>query len=117
MEATSGQCVKCGMGTDALLFLPRCGFGDCPYPGRKRRKRKNAGNKARRGYLAKKYGLTCRLCMEPLASLEEATIDHVIPRSKGGGNNRENTQLAHLECNHRRGSMDLAEYLASCRNR
>lgn len=30
-------------------------------------------------------------------------IDHKIPKSKGGANNRENYQLAHVSCNQQKG--------------
>ena len=33
-----------------------------------------------------------------------ATIDHIIPRSKGGGDEIENLQLAHARCNKIKGN-------------
>lgn len=44
----------------------------------------------------------CWLCNLPV-SMEDATRDHVIPASKGGGNGMKNLKLAHRDCNHRRG--------------
>ncbi len=41
----------------------------------------------------------CGLCLFPIASLEEATIDHIKPRSLGGENRGANKQLAHAKCN------------------
>ena|SRR5690349_1399633 len=35
--------------------------------------------------------------------LEDASRDHIIPRSKGGGNGRDNIQLMHKTCNNRKG--------------
>jgi 5-methylcytosine-specific restriction endonuclease McrA len=42
----------------------------------------------------------CYLCLQPVTDYEnEATLDHVIPRSRGGGNTMENLRLAHKVCN------------------
>jgi 5-methylcytosine-specific restriction endonuclease McrA len=38
--------------------------------------------------------------MDPL----EATIDHRIPQSRGGGDERANLQIAHRRCNNRKGN-------------
>lgn len=45
---------------------------------------------------------TCKLCNEPIVSFRDSSIDHIIPRSKGGrkGNN---LQLAHRLCNSNKG--------------
>ncbi len=40
----------------------------------------------------------CALCDE-YVELEEASRDHIKPRSKGGGNDRSNIQLTHKKCN------------------
>jgi len=55
-------------------------------------------------------GWTCQLCSgdvdsslrwpEPMS----ASLDHVIPLSRGGEHSRVNTQLAHLDCNVRKGA-------------
>lgn len=51
-------------------------------------------------------GTTCHLC-----GLEGAnSADHIVPRSKGGGNRLENLEPAHRACNRDRGDLDLAEY-------
>jgi 5-methylcytosine-specific restriction endonuclease McrA len=36
----------------------------------------------------------------------QATIDHIIPRSKGGGHHAANLQMAHRGCNSRKGNRD-----------
>ena len=43
----------------------------------------------------------CQICLRPV-SLEEFTIDHVIPKSKGGPDKQENLQIAHDECNQKK---------------
>lgn len=45
----------------------------------------------------------CGLCKEPIDSFEEATVDHIIPRARGGSNRFDNLQLAHEGCNGRKG--------------
>lgn len=54
------------------------------------------------------YGTICHLCATDGAD----SPDHVIPRSKGGGNGLDNLRPAHLSCNMARGDMDLAEWFA-----
>jgi 5-methylcytosine-specific restriction endonuclease McrA len=41
----------------------------------------------------------CQLCLLPIFTLAEATIDHIIPRACGGSNKLDNQQLAHGQCN------------------
>ena len=44
------------------------------------------------------------------------TYDHIIPRSKGGGESDRNLQLAHAYCNSKRGGCDITdEFRAACR--
>jgi hypothetical protein len=45
---------------------------------------------------------TCALCGEHV-ELKDASRDHIIPRSKGGGNGRNNIQLTHKSCNNLKG--------------
>ncbi|WP_123632783.1 HNH endonuclease [Pseudomonas viridiflava] len=40
----------------------------------------------------------CAICKEPL-SLSDIDVDHKVPFSYGGGNERNNIQLAHSSCN------------------
>ena len=54
--------------------------------------------------LIAKHGMVCALCSKPIKSEEELTIDHIIPRAMGGATTYENCQLAHKECNLRKGN-------------
>lgn len=55
--------------------------------------------------LARKHGYVCALCGERITKAvsplypDALTIDHKIPKSRGGGFGIENLQLAHRVCN------------------
>ena len=46
---------------------------------------------------------TCQYCQKPII-LSEATVDHVLPKSRGGKNTWENVTLACAKCNQKKGS-------------
>lgn len=54
--------------------------------------------------LIAKHGMVCALCSKPIESENELTVDHIIPRAMGGSTTYENCQLAHKECNLRKGN-------------
>ena len=54
--------------------------------------------------LIAKHGMVCALCSKPIESENELTVDHIIPRAMGGATTYENCQLAHKECNFRKGN-------------
>lgn len=47
-------------------------------------------------------GRAMRVDVPPAYHPDSATLDHVVPKSKGGGNDRNNLKLAHRTCNMRR---------------
>lgn len=56
--------------------------------------------------LAERDGTDCGICGEPVdmtlrrsQSLMCASVDHIVPRAKGGTHEPDNLQLAHLYCN------------------
>lgn len=58
----------------------------------------------------KKYScLTCYLCLEPI-KFGDDSIDHKHPLSRGGGNNKENLEVTHRKCNHRKLAKTESEY-------
>jgi hypothetical protein len=44
----------------------------------------------------------CQLCKNQIHALDDSTVDHIIPYSKGGKTVHENGQLAHRGCNARK---------------
>ena len=47
---------------------------------------------------------TCGLCGEQITKRKEATIDHIIPLSRGGSDSVHNVQVAHEKCNQEKGN-------------
>ena len=41
----------------------------------------------------------CFVCKRKIQSLNEATLEHIIPKSKGGSNKKSNLALSHQFCN------------------
>ena len=60
------------------------------------------------GREAKKQKLLQRGCICGICGLRvnatKATLDHIVPRSKGGSNGIMNLQLAHWRCNNAKGN-------------
>lgn len=60
--------------------------------------------------LAERDGPSCWLCgndvdpRAPRGSAHAGSVDHVVPRAKGGRDDGGNLRLAHRQCNSRRGS-------------
>ncbi len=54
------------------------------------------------------FGVSCfwKTCCSSsdVFTLDELTLDHLIPKSKGGSNNRENLRLTCIHCNRSRGN-------------
>ncbi len=69
--------------------------------------------------LLKRDGDRCHWCRvrlvadAPEAAWDRLTVDHVVPRSRGGRNALTNLVLACGRCNRRRGAMPAQEWQAS----
>lgn len=59
-----------------------------------------------RKQLINNNGAICSLCNKPIETMKDCTIDHIIPVSKGGLTTIENCQLAHKNCNQRKGNKE-----------
>lgn len=63
------------------------------------------GQKQRIRSLLYKAGIKhCFCCGEEIKTLSCATIEHILPRSLGGGNQIYNLSLSHSDCNRIRGN-------------
>ena len=64
--------------------------------------------------LYERDGGICQLCGRPVSvnGANGATIDHIIPRSKGGVDYPSNWQLAHIRCNSTKHTSTTAEFRA-----
>ena len=64
------------------------------------------------GYLLERDGGICQLCGKVVErnfdfiNKMSATMDHIVPISRGGKHCKQNTQLAHLICNSIKGAED-----------
>ena len=80
---------------------------------------KNCGQEKKRKLyqiLLERGGTTCFWCSLPFTEKWPFTIDHLVPRSKGGRNIPENLVLACNWCNNKRGDKSAQEFMHFIRN-
>ena len=70
---------------------------------RRYRRMGGQGYQRHRGTLVLRQQFACAICGGPL-DRELAHVDHIIPVSRGGGNEIENLQAVHATCNRRKGN-------------
>ena len=58
--------------------------------------------------------LKCYLCLSEIKS--DWTIDHIVPVSKGGTNDKANLKIAHRSCNSRKFNKSLEDFLVNAAN-
>lgn len=75
-----------------------------------RQRLERAFERAEREAALKAQGGRCKYCLKPM-TLKEATRDHVVPRAKGGSNQKSNTVAACEPCNRAKGDQELSKFL------
>jgi hypothetical protein len=68
-----------------------------------------------RAEIIRRDGRWCYLCGRGELTDTEIHIEHKVPISRGGGHTLENVAVACADCNTRKGSMTVTEYLRSLR--
>lgn len=61
----------------------------------------------RRARLLKRDGDGCWFCSRAMGN--DVTLEHLVPRSRGGGNNSANLVLAHAACNQAAANLSISE--------
>lgn len=69
-----------------------------------------SSNSRKREEMYKRQKGRCPLCQLPFP-LKDATIDHIIPKSRGGTNIRENLHVTCKQCNFNKNNLTTNEYL------
>lgn len=72
--------------------------------------RVNQRKKRKRLLVYERDNYTCKLWCGRVLTYEEATLDHVIPRSKGGSGAMQNLVTACRSCNQRKDDMMMREH-------
>lgn len=52
--------------------------------------------------------LHCGICLQPIISSQDLTVDHIYPKSLGGLSRQYNMQPAHAKCNTQKGHQIIA---------
>lgn len=124
-KPTNRICMHCGdtlpqrMRTDAVFCSEQCNYRAHAL---QRKLRARTGEEAKPGYLrafiCDRDRWRCGICRKAVSRDRRhpdplcASLDHVIPVSKGGSNDLWNLRLTHLKCNLERRNVGVAEQLA-----
>jgi 5-methylcytosine-specific restriction endonuclease McrA len=66
-----------------------------------------------REYVKSRDKNTCQYCGKGRLYGAQLNLDHIHPRTAGGGDSPENLIVACKQCNHRKGKKSLADYIDS----
>lgn len=61
----------------------------------------------------KKVAKNCAYCKKSFSAKLKPTVEHILPRSKGGANNIKNYLAVCADCNNKRGNKNFKEWLKS----
>ncbi len=84
---------------------PRGGYQRRP-PGVSKSRNRRRRNQLITALLAKHGFVPCFVCGLNVER-DDATIEHIVPKSRGGGSNKKNLSISHRICNERRGAPDV----------
>lgn len=98
-----GQCLLC----DAYFVRKGASSSYCSSVCRRSDIKAKWITKSARKRIYERDGWVCQLCDEPVdpgaTDVWRPTLDHIVPRSKGGSDDPSNLRLAHMWCNSVRG--------------
>lgn len=128
------ECEECGKEFETRYpYQRQCGSGDCRKSQNSRvasasimrryyadpdfRDKVNAQAQARRasklglgdleitlGYLLERDCWVCGICHRKIRRREDASLDHIVPLSRGGSHELANVQASHKKCNYAKGN-------------
>jgi hypothetical protein len=75
------------------------------------RKHRKSGTTSPHNTLRERDGAQCFYCHRPQSRRRFLTIDHVVPKSKGGSNKLKNCVLACHRCNNEKDDLLLVEWV------
>lgn len=114
----SAQCARCGKAYRPATHNHKY-CADCrEFKDREKSRRRRAriwgidAERLNEYSVFRRDGWICQICGEPVdmdlkwPDPHSASIDHVVPLSKGGSHTLENVQLTHLVCNNRKNDRD-----------
>lgn len=47
----------------------------------------------------------CGICEKPIPDYLDSSVDHILPKSRGGKDSWENLQITHTKCNNQKGNL------------
>lgn len=108
------ECGHCEWGQHGVASRERCMCQCHPRQNTSRKSKPKSGEGRRRivKALLARDGRHCYWCHVQFKGLYDPTVEHLIPRARGGGNNMENLVLACDWCNQKRGIMTIREFRA-----
>ena len=65
----------------------------------------------RRFRIYKRDQFSCIYCNKPFSNLKQLTLDHVYPKSLGGGNTQDNVTTCCVKCNRKKGNLLLTDFI------
>lgn len=81
------------------------------------RQRKVAYRQALAAGLRSGSAIKCFLCGKKIIHVSDLTVDHILPKSKGGSSTSDNFAPAHERCNRQKGSRVIADLIYNAKDK